>query len=271
MKTRLSILLALPVLLWLQAPAFAADRAPDPKLDRNIQAQEFLAGIKAYNAGDFQGATRAFEQVTGTGVRNPALFYNLGNAWFKIHATEHAPGSLGRSILWYERARRLTPNDPDLLFNLRQAQEQRKDSIEQEDSPLLKVLLFPRSLLGVRSLQIWALAGNLLLWLGLALWLFSHVNRLKFAGRCGFWLGLPLLLLLLPAALYGLHQMGRSETVVLAEEVPVRSARGDDAPVLFALHEGALVRLEETRDGHVKLRLDQDKVGWAPEEAVAKL
>ncbi len=267
MKTVLFTLLGLLLLL---APTVGAR---ETVRDNSALAQDFLEGVRAYEAGDFPGAAQAFERVADGGARNPALFYNLGNAWFKVHTATDTPpeGSLGRAILWYERAKRLAPNDPDLLFNLERALEQRKDAIAVERSPLLRVLLFPGALLGARSLQWWTLCAGLVFWLGLGLRRFGRSPGQRRSGRHAILLGALLLLLLLPATLHGLHRTGQREAVVLASQLPVRSARGGDAPVLFALHEGALVTVEEVREGHVKLRLDRNKVGWAPAGSVAEL
>lgn len=267
MKT---VLITLLGLLLLLAPTAGAQ---ETIRDKSTLAQDFLEGVKAYEAGAFMDAAKAFDRVAASGVRNPALFYNLGNAWFKVHtAVENPPeGSLGRAILWYERARRLAPHDPDLLFNLERALEQRKDALAVERSPLLRVLLFPGVLLGAASLQWWTLGAGLVFWLGLGLRRFGRSPGQRGSGRHGILLGGFLLLLLLPATLHGLHRTGQREAVVLASQLPVRSARGDDAPVLFALHEGALVTVEDIRDGHVKLRLDKNKVGWAPAGGVAEL
>ncbi len=267
MKTMLFTLLALLALL---TPTVGAQ---DSGRDKSTLAHEFLEGVRTYEAGAFADAAQAFERVADKGVRNPVLFYNLGNAWFKVHSTAENPpeGSLGRAILWYERARRLAPHDPDLLFNLERALEQRKDAITMERSPLLRVLLFPGALLGARSLQWWTLGAGLVFWLGLGLWRFGRCPGQRRCGRYAILLGALLLLLLLPATLHGLHRTGQREAVVLAPQLPVRSARGEDAPVLFALHEGALVTVEEVREEHVKLRLDRNKVGWAPAGGVAEL
>lgn len=267
MKTTLVTLLALLVLL---APTAGAR---DVAREKSTLAQDFLEGIRAYEAGAYADAAQAFERVADGGARNPALFYNLGNAWYKVRTMVENPpeGSLGRAVLWYERARRLAPHDPDLIFNLERALEQRKDAIAVERSPLSRVLLFPGALLGARSLQWWALGSGVVFWLGLALRCFGRSPGQRRSGRHGILLGAFLLLLLLPATLHGLHRTGLREAVVLASQLPVRSARGEDAPVLFALHEGALVTLEEVRDGHVKLRLDRNKVGWAPAAGVAEL
>ena len=57
-----------------------------------------------YRAGDFTKARQVYLKAVSTDVADARLFYNLGNACFKS-------GLLGEAILWYERARRLAPDD----------------------------------------------------------------------------------------------------------------------------------------------------------------
>ena len=68
-------------------------------------------GNARYQETDFSGALDAYETVLQAGFESADLHYNLGNAYFKT-------GSLGFSILSYERALKLDPGDPDIRANL---------------------------------------------------------------------------------------------------------------------------------------------------------
>jgi tetratricopeptide (TPR) repeat protein len=92
----------------------------------------FINGIKQYKAAEFKEAAASFEAIAAAGVVNPDLFYNIGNAYLKAH-------DLGNAILWYERAKRLAPEDPDLLFNLAHADSLVTDKI---DSPVTLTDIF---------------------------------------------------------------------------------------------------------------------------------
>ena len=52
--------------------------------------------------GKYADAIAAYEKILGSGRASPALYFNLGNAWFKS-------GHLGRAILSYRLAARLAP------------------------------------------------------------------------------------------------------------------------------------------------------------------
>ncbi|HDI51048.1 MAG TPA: tetratricopeptide repeat protein, partial [Bacteroidetes bacterium] len=59
----------------------------------------FQQGNEFYKAGDYEKAARAYEQILQMGYESAAIYYNLGNAYFKLHQNS-------RAILNYERALR---------------------------------------------------------------------------------------------------------------------------------------------------------------------
>ncbi len=103
------------------------------------QAQEFLGGIRHYESKAYGSAIEAFSKLVEKGVRNGKLYYNLANAYLKN-------GDIGPAILWYERALKLLPNDPDVRFNLTYADTLATDKKESFASPLMTVMFFWKDL-----------------------------------------------------------------------------------------------------------------------------
>ena len=64
-----------------------------------------------FNSGDYAGAAAAYEKILTVDGPRAAVYYNLGNSLQQLK-------QYGPAILAYERARLLTPRDPDLLANL---------------------------------------------------------------------------------------------------------------------------------------------------------
>ena len=95
------------------------------------QDEFFQQGNQLYQGGDFAGALKAYQAVLQGGFESADLYYNLGNAHFKT-------GDLGRTILNYERARKLNPGDADIQANLDLARSLTVDEIE----PLPRFWLF---------------------------------------------------------------------------------------------------------------------------------
>ncbi|MDQ6624878.1 MAG: tetratricopeptide repeat protein, partial [Verrucomicrobiota bacterium] len=76
------------------------------------QSDGFAKGNEEYAAGKFREAIELYDGVVRDGQLSAALFYNLGNAWYRAE-------DLGRAILNYERALALQPRHPEALANLR--------------------------------------------------------------------------------------------------------------------------------------------------------
>src|SRR5688572_8585918 len=77
----------------------------------------FDAANKMYEQGNFQAAANGYENLIRGGVKNPVVYFNLGNAWFKA-------GQFGRAIAAYREAQRLAPRDPNVRFNLQFVRKQ---------------------------------------------------------------------------------------------------------------------------------------------------
>lgn len=69
---------------------------------------------QAKSPDDYRASARELESIVADGVRSGAVYYNLGNAWFRA-------GEFGRAILNYRKARPYRPRDPYLEANLQQA------------------------------------------------------------------------------------------------------------------------------------------------------
>jgi len=75
---------------------------------------KFNAAGEEYKAGQYGPAIDLYNEILSGGYESGALYYNLGNSYFR-------QGEIGRAILNYERARRLMPRDSDLNFNMHYA------------------------------------------------------------------------------------------------------------------------------------------------------
>ena len=109
------LMILLPVLI-------IAPCAVKAKIDQSAQ-EEFFEANRAYKNDQFQKAVDGYLKLIENGFENGHIYYNLGNAYYRI-------GDLGRAILFFERARLLIPRDDDLIFNLSHARNQTVDAID---------------------------------------------------------------------------------------------------------------------------------------------
>src|SRR5258706_5484251 len=116
-------------------------------------ADEFKAANQLYDAEKFSEAASAYEKLL---PKTAHIYFNLGNACFR-------QDKLGTAILNYERARRLAPRDPDILANLKFAQQ--RLGVEDANTSPRAVQRFCQSVVASRTTAEWSryeLAG---LWL----------------------------------------------------------------------------------------------------------
>lgn len=226
-----------------------------PSSSASESARIFLDGIKQYDEGRYEQAATSFEKVAQTGVVNEKLFYNTGNAWFKA-------GHMGKAMLWYERALRLSPNDPDLVFNHQYVSGLLKDKVEDKPSALYAVLFFWKDLLGRTAIQWLAISLFLIFWARVIITMVRSRHL-----RVPDWTLAVLALVFSLTAVYDYYDARfHKQAIVVAGEISVRSGLSDTSIRLFVLHEGTCVAVDDERKGYIKIRFSKDKIGWVKKE-----
>jgi len=214
-------------------------------------AATFVNGIQQYKAGKFKEAATTFESLAAGPAKNPYLYYNTGNAYLKA-------GDLGRAVLWYERAKGLLPSDPDLAFNLDYAMGLVKD--KNESSPEIQdVLFFWDRLFPARVIQGTAILFSFVFFSWAS---FRVVKNRKIFSGIGMILCVVFVLVTMMALVQYQQKAFNINAVIVQEEVFVRSGTTDTATKLFSLHAGTKVRVEDQREGYLKIRFSKDRVGW---------
>ena len=103
-----------PTLIALAFPVLTTASAavePGSRQRTFVRALEVFDAAKA--PGDYRESAALLESLLVDGFRNGAVYYNLGNAYFRA-------GEYGRSIAAYRKAKLYRPRDPYLDANLRQ-------------------------------------------------------------------------------------------------------------------------------------------------------
>ncbi len=222
------------------------------------QQSAFAEGNRLYREGDFDGAANSYRAVLESGYESAALYYNLGNAHFRL-------GDVAQAVLNYERAIRLDPGDEDARANLVLVNEMLQDRIE----PLPRfwmlsafdwwMTLIPRAWLGVAAGACYAILG-----LGVVGMVLRRPRRWRTAmsrSAVGGAVGTVVLGGTLLIREVGLGQP--EEAVVTTPEVRVLSAPSDEGGLtVFTLHEGTKVRIDRRSGDWVEVVLADGKVGW---------
>jgi len=246
---------ALGLLLLLAAPRAAAADAPS-----------YADANRAYLTGDWQSAARQYEALVDAGVVNPDLYYNLGNAYFRM-------GRLGPAVYQYERALRVDPGAGDAAHNLALARrtiaERWEDKIGGADGDPLWTTL--ATLLPPWLLSVGFLATDILFFAALiGLRLLGAGRRRTTVKGLAALSGLAVLLagvLLCLRIWYLRTPMG----IVVADEVGMHEGRNADSQQRSVIHAGMRVRITGHDEGWLRVELSNQTEGWVPAHTIGEL
>lgn len=247
MKTRSLILIFILSYMVTSVPCHAQENA-----------RQFISAMEAYKAQDYSTTISNLETIAKNGIRNGALYYNLGNAHLKNN-------DLGRAILWYERSLALLPNDPDLRFNYDYARSLTRDATEEDSASLTRIVIFWKYQLSSSTIIYLALCFNLLFWSLLLAKRMTRRRGFRYAAAGAF---IPALIFILTAAYNYYEDTHRHQGIVLSEKASIRSGLEKTSTELFVLHAGAKVTVVKQMKDHLQIRFTNDKIGWVEKVTV---
>jgi tetratricopeptide (TPR) repeat protein len=239
-----------------------------------------------YESGEHAEAIGLYRRLVDAGVESAALYYNLGNAYYKV-------GELGRAILNYERAHRLAPRGVDIAQNLALAHALVRDrQFVGEAGWLRRVVMWPHRNLSTRETFMLTSGWYLLLTLSLlalifrdTAWVSRLYSRLSMLSP-GRLLGLDktqdfvlavcttcLLTAVTGASAYAKYreETERTRGVIVEEEVAVYGGPSSESTLQFKIHEGTVVRIYDERTNWAQIRLPGGLSGWIRRPAAERI
>lgn len=247
---------SLYLLLMLLLPMFS--------LGDNQQAENlFKKGNQQYAKAQYQQAAQIYQQVLKSGYTSAAIYFNLGNAFYKSD-------DLPSAILYYEKAHKLAPNDRDININIQFCNLKLADKIEQQPEFFVSrwwhglILLCSADTFAVLSV-VFLLAGFLLL----IVYLFTNLLVLK---KASFYTGFTVILVGLIGIFLANRQINYFEThhqaIIFSSSVTVKGSPNTNAKPLFVMHEGTKVAITQQNGNWIEIELPNGNVGWITTEDV---
>ena len=244
-------------LLTLALACFATGLIAQETEAPKSQAAIWKSAEEAYSVGDFDGAIREYQSLEKAGAVSSSLFYNLGNAFYR-------KGSVGKAILYYERALKLDPADKDIRNNLDMARLQTLDKIDSV--PQFILVEWVKNLRNKLSSNAWAIVSLILLALGVALLLLCKFGRSTSSRRLYFIIAMILLLFTIFSFLFSLslaRQATGNDTAVVVENIgSVKSSPAAGGNSIFVLHEGTKVKILESVEQWSRIEIQDGRQGW---------
>ena len=237
-----SVAITVTLLLWLPVSLYAQS------LDRS-----YSTGMVAYDRGQWELAIQEFEAILKTGTQSEAIYYNLGNAYYRAE-------DIAGAVWAYERALQLDPGDGDARHNLALARLRVKDRIPEPDYPAIITLY--RSFRGGLTPRQWALRIS---------WLLVVAAGLSSSARLMNWRSSRALanVLLLVVALLALVAVDSIQTsrrtndgIIYIGPATAYSAPSERSTALFQLHAGAKVAITGEGGDWLQIELLDGRSGW---------
>lgn len=235
------------------------DRAADEAYMRGTK-EDYLEAIRLYSAAIEKDGSSA------------AIYYNLGNAYYRAD-------SLAKAIICYERALRLDPTDKDIRANLDFVNSKIIDA--QSSNGITNVLV-------EKSMQMFSPNGwaiiSVIIFVGVLLlaagYIFSRNIRLR---KVYFFAALVLLILNAVSVIITINASsvvtGGNEAIVIAKSTQLSTSPSsplDESQKAMLLHEGSKVKvireLSTPNDPRVKKWVEVEAAGdnraWIDAEAI---
>lgn len=240
---------AVLVLLGFPMSGFAADAYVDSL---------FNEASAAYSEGQWAEAAGTYTAIENLGLESPALYCNMGNAWFKS-------GDVAKAMLYYERALKLDPSYDDARYNIAVISDFIQDRIEPVPEFILKT--WTRDLCYILDSDTWAVISLIFLTAVAVSLLLLFLSSSLALRRTGFFSAIVAFLLTVMSVSFAFWQKAdysrKDGAVIMVPVVSVKSSPSSDTSTdLFILHEGTkVVILDEVGDWR-NIELADGRQGW---------
>jgi len=217
----------------------------------------FKKANNLYAKARYKDALSTYQQVIDGGYQPAAIYFNMGNAEFKM-------GDIPSALLYYEKAHKLSPGDEDINFNLRYVNSKTTDKIDAVPEFFLSrwwqtfILSFSAKVLSVWSI-IFVLLGSG----SLMLYFFANSVAVK---KGSFYSSITLFFLGVLSVFMANRQLSyfddHKQAIVFSNSVNVKSGPVDKSGTLFIIHEGTKVNIMDNNNGWMKVSLANGNEGW---------
>lgn len=214
----------------------------------------YVVATSAAARGEHATAAAQFERAIAEDGWSANALLGLGNAYASL-------GDHGRAILAYERARVLAPRDAAIATNLREVRES-AGLVVAAPSAVDRVV-------DSLSASHWAwiaVGGLALACAGTVLGAWSRRRR-----RLAWVAGITGSVIAIGAAGIARAAAPDPATAVVLETERARIAPFAAAETVFTAPAGELVHIEDRRGEHVYIRIDDERAGWLPSNAVERI
>lgn len=217
----------------------------------------FNEGNTFYNQGKYSQAIKKYESIIKDGFESSELYFNLGNAYYKIN-------DIANSIFYFEKSLLIDPNNDETINNLSFSQNMTIDKIETV--PINQVSKFISKLINLFNYNSWILISIIFEFLSLiffSLFLFnknSNTKKRYFSFGSIFFLCFAIFLII---GINSKSEYKKNNPAILFDNrISFKSEPNERSEELFLLNEGTKVNVLEKINEWSLIELSNGSKGW---------
>lgn len=205
----------------------------------------------------YEEAIEEYELLEATGVQSENLYYNMANAFYRLHKT-------GPAIYYYEKALLLNPNLKEASVNLRFAQQSLEGEITKIQKLESKDIIYQS--LNFLTYNQWAKWATVSAFLCFALFVVYYLSTQSTMKRISF-SGILVFIVVIIMSSYAAYTSKSYEesyqpAIVLQDQALLKDDAKNSAKTVMEIKEGTKVYIIEEKALWSKVKLENQEVGW---------
>lgn len=211
-----------------------------------------------YSEGLFFDAIENYYQLLDEGYRNADVYFNLGNAYYRL-------GKVGKSILNYERALLYEPGNAEISHNLYLANQRSADIITAAEGNFSdKIWIIWK---GLFTSTTWSVLSLIFIWFACLLSLlaifFVKSFTIKFTAYLSALIfGVFSFFFLFTSNTLYKEKYERSYGILMTTTADLKSEPANSGETLFRISEGTRFEVLRNVENHSYVRLENANSGW---------
>ncbi len=221
---------------------------------------------QCYLQKDYKKAANLYFELLDNNYKTADVYFNLGNTYYKVQDWSSA-------ILYFEKAKRLRPTDSDIDMNLKMANLQIIDKIDQV--PQVFYARWYNSISAKLNSGTWAWLSVMFIWLALVCFVGFLFYKTPRAKQTNFGLGVLSLFFTILSIVIAVDVNKAEHThnkgIIFDFSVYVKSSPGNDSKNLFIIHNGSKVKIEDRVNNWYKIKLLNGHEGWVETKVLKRI
>lgn len=229
-----------------------------------VSAEKFIKDAtmamadSAYMSEKYKDAINLYSSIYKTGKVSPALYYNLGNSYYRT-------GDMAKAIVNYERAYQLDPSDADIKFNLDLARSKTVDQITPESEMFF--VTWTKALIQSTTVNGWSTIAVTCFVLTLVLVLVFIFYDNQLVKKISFFAAVFMFLVFIFGNIFAFIQQDnlikRRSAIVVIPATTMKGAPSDKSADVQTIHAGTKVYIDDASMIEWKgVHLEDGKKGW---------